>query len=147
LHLADWRWERLTQRKWVRRNLVRKDGKRNHLWKVQRAAWSRSVGWKKELGEELGELEKELGVRPDLDLVETLFRPPISHEAMAKVEGEYNIFRNKVDGVVVRYVVEGHSIQLTVEGELPQASIDAITSDFVKKMSTLENSQCDLSEL
>lgn len=72
-------------------------------------------------------------------MIEDLFRPPIPHDSIPQAEDEYNVFRIKIGGVVIRYVVEMHSIQLTVEGELDEASVGAVTSDLVKKMSALEN--------
>ena len=139
LHIADWRWERLTERRWLRWDVLRSDGQQNHLWEIQQAVWSRSVGWNKELQEQLEQLEAELGKRPDLDLVGNLFRPPIPHDSLPQAEDEYNVFRIKICGVVIRYVIEMHSIQLTVEGELDEGSVDAVTSDLVRKISALEN--------
>lgn len=135
LNLASWTWERLTKRRWLRWEILRADGRRNHLWDLQQAAWSRSVGWEKELREQLGQLEKELRTHPDLDLVESLFRPPIPHDFIPQAEDEYNVFRIRINGVVVRYVGEMHSIQMTVEGDLDPLSVDAVTSDLVGKMS------------
>jgi mRNA-degrading endonuclease RelE of RelBE toxin-antitoxin system len=148
LRLADWSWERLTQRRWWRWNVLRDDGKRNHLWEIQQAAWSRSVGWSKELREQMEQLETELGTRPNLDLVEDLFRPPIPHDQISQAEVEHNIFRIRVGGgVIIRYVVEMSSIQLTVEGDLDQPSVDVITSDLVRKLSTLENAHFVLKQI
>jgi hypothetical protein len=139
LHIADWRWERLTERRWLRWDLLRSDGQRNHLWEIQQAVWSRSVGRGEELDVQMEHLEVDLGKRPDLDLVEDLFRPPILHESIPQAGEEYNVFRIRVGGVVVRYMVDMHSIQLTIEGDLDKQSVNAISTDLVKKMSALEN--------
>jgi hypothetical protein len=139
LHLADWRWERLTDRKWPQLEIRRKDGKRNHLWKIRVALWDRELGWIEELKEKMGELAKDLGVQPDLDCVAKLYLPPVHHEPLPKVEDEYGVFRIKVDGVIVRYVEESWSIQMTVEGSLPQETIDLLTTDLVEKLIALEN--------
>ena len=147
LHLSDWRWERLTERRWLRWDVLRGDGQRYHLWEIQQAVWSRSVGWRKELREQMEQLEVELEARPDLDLVESLFRPPVPHEAMSQVGDEYNVSRIKIGEVVIRYVVEIHSIQLTMEGDLDQRSVDAVTSDLVSKLSVLENTNFVLKRL
>jgi len=40
-----------------------------------------------------------------------------------------------------------HSIQLTVEGDLDQPSVDAITSDLVEKMSALEDADFVLKQI
>lgn len=147
LHLADWRWERLTERHWLRWDVIRSDGQRNHLWEIQQAAWSRSVGWDKELREQMDQLEEDLGTRPELDQVANLFHPTIPHEEMAKVEDEYNVFRNKIDGVLIRYVVNMDSIQMSIEGDLSQTQVDVVTSDLVRKMSALENTNFVLKQL
>lgn len=147
LHLTNWSWERLTERRWLRWNVLRDDGQRNHLWEIQQAVWSRSVGWDKELREQLEQLEGELGMRTNLDLVETLFRPPIPHDSIAQAEDENNVFRTRIRGIVIRYVIEMHSIQVTVEGELDQPSVDAVTSDLVAKMSALENANFVLKQI
>ena len=78
---------------------------------------------------------------------EYLFRPPIPHEATPKMEDEHNVFRNKINGVVIRYVVESSSIQVTVEGNLAQPAVDAVTSDLVRKLSRLENTNFVLNQL
>ena len=147
LHLTDWRWERLTERRWLRWEVLRADGKRNHIWEIQQAAWSRSVGWHKELAKQLEQLEADLGIRPTLDLLETLFRPPIAHDLIAPVEDEYSVFRIRIAGVVVRYVFDMYSIQITVEGDLDQPSVAAVTSDFIEKLSALENANIALKQI
>ena len=149
LHLADWRWERLTDRKWQRWELARRDGKYNRLWQVRSVLFYRGVGWDKEFREQMDQLTQEHGIRPDLDidLVATLYRPDIPHEEMPKVEDELGVFRIKVDGIIVRYVEDTFSIQMTVEGELAQQSIDALTSDLLAKITTLENTPWELRKL
>lgn len=147
LYLADWHWERLTERRWKRWEIIRKDRKPNHLWHIRQAIWSQSVGWEKELREQMEQLTEDLGVRPDLDLMARLFNPSISHEEMPKVEDEYNIYRIKVNSVVVRYVEDMHSIQMTVEGDLPQATIGTLVSELTNRLSILENTTFDLREV
>jgi hypothetical protein len=147
LHLGDWRWERISERRWQRWDIVRKDRKPNHLWEIKQALWSRSVGWKEELHEQMEQLTQALGVRPNLDLVDRLFRPPILHEQIPEVNEECNVVRINVVGVVVRYVEDMHSIQMTVEGELPQTTIETLTSDLYGKMAALENALFDMKQL
>jgi len=107
----------------------------------------RSVGWEKELQGQLEELKEELGIRPDLDLAARMFCPSIPHEEMPDVEGEFNVYRIKVDGIVVRYMQALHSIRATVEGDLPQTTVEALTSDLVDKISALENAGFDLRKI
>ncbi len=152
LHLADGRWERLTERRWPRWEIRRKDGERNHLFDYQQAVWARQFP---ELGKadselakikkqfEIPSLEDELGKSPDLDLFARLYKPAVTHDEVAKSEDEYNVHRIKVDGVVVRYVEGMESVQMTVEGELPEKTLEALTRDLLEKLSRLENTPCE----
>ena len=144
LSLADWRWEKLTNRQWQQWEVRRSDRKGNHLWQIQQALWYREVHWEKEFREQMDQLSQEFGVSPDLDLAEKLYCPAISHEEISRKDDEYNIYRIKVDGVVVRFVQEMASIQITIEGDLPQKTIDAITSELLGKLTALENTPCEL---
>jgi hypothetical protein len=147
LHVADWRWERLTERLWQRWEIVGRGSRRNHLWEIQQALWYRNVGWKEDLAKQLEQLGNELGTQPDLDLAEQLFCPPLPHEQLPSADSEFNIVRIKVDGILVRYVADTHSIQMTVEGALPLASVQVLASDLREKMSKLENAPFELKQL
>ncbi len=147
LHLADWRWEPVTERRWQRWEVRRTDRKPNHMWDIQQALWSRNVGWRKQLREQMEQLTVECGVRADLDLAARLYRPRIPHEEMPKIEDKYNVFRIKVDGITVRFVEHPYSVQMTVEGDLPHSSVEALASDLLEKISALENTPCELKRL
>ena len=156
LHLGDWRWERLTERRWPRWEVRRKDGERNHLFDYQQAVWvkqfpelSKPDGGLARLKKEfkIPSLQEELGRTPDLDLFARLYKPPVTHEELASSEDEHNVHRIKVEGVVVRYVEDMDSIQMTVEGKLPQKTMDALTRDLLDKLSALENAPCELIRL
>jgi hypothetical protein len=147
LHVAGWRWERLTERLWQRWEIVGTGKRRNHLWEIQQAVWSRNVGWKEELEKQLEELAQELGKQPDLALADQLFCPPVPHEELPSADEEYNVVRIKADGIVVRYVADMHSIQMTVEGTLPPATVQALASDLRDKMAKLENAPFELKRL
>lgn len=155
LHLTDWRWERLTERQWPRWEIRRQDGKRHHLFDYQQSVWEKQfpefsqadtelVKIKKHF--EIPSLEDELGKPPDLDLFAQLYRPSVTHEIVAQ-EDEYGVHRIKVSGVIVRYVEEMESIQITVEGDLPEKTLQALTRDLLEKFSQLENSPCELIRL
>ena len=98
-------------------------------------------------GLDIPSLEEELGMRPVFDVLARLYRPDAAHEEAPKVEGENGVYRIRVGGVVVRYVESMHCIQMTVEGDLPQPTIDALTSDLRSKFSALENTPCELRQL
>ncbi|PCC71559.1 hypothetical protein SAMN02745121_01104 [Nannocystis exedens] len=147
LDLDTWQWQRLTDRRWPRREFRRSDDERNHLWDLQQACWYRRVGWADQLAQELEKLTQELGAPPDLDLAERLFRPSVAHEALADEDDSYDTTRITVDGVVVRFVRDGFSLQMTVEGDLPESTVDAIAEELREKLSTLEQTSYTLNKL
>ncbi|MDC0718097.1 hypothetical protein [Nannocystis bainbridge] len=138
LDLDTWQWQRLTDRRWPRFELHREDRQRNHLWDLRQACWYREVGWGDQLAEQLEKLDTALGAPPDLDLAGQLFRPSIAHEVLKDDDDAYNTVRVRVDGVVVRFVDNGHSLQMTVEGELPEATVRAIADELRAKLELLE---------
>jgi hypothetical protein len=142
LNLRDWRWERLTERKWTRWELKRRDHGPNHLWNVRQALFDRNMNWEDTYKESIKRLTIEIGKEPDLDLINVLYSPDVPHSQMP--QQEYNVFRISVDGVIVRYVEDLYSVQVTVEGNLPEDVIEKIKSDVLEKFSLLENSTCDL---
>jgi hypothetical protein len=156
LHLAAARWERLSERRWQRWELRRKDRKLNHLFRIRQALWMENLGVSREFEEQFGKLteglaipslEEELGIRPDLAVFARLYRPDVAHEQLSKAEGEHEVYRIRVGGVIVRYVEDMHCIQMTVEGDLPQATINALAADLRAKMAALENAPCELKQL
>lgn len=147
LRLQDWSWECLIERRWQRWAVRRRDRKPNRLWGVRQALFKRQVRWEKEFSREVEELTKALGAEPDLDLALELYQPDLPHEEIPKVESEYNVFRIRINGVVVRYVEDSHSVQVTIEGDLPQASAQTLVSDLVTKLSTLENAPYEANQL
>jgi hypothetical protein len=153
LHLDDWRWERLTERRWPRWEVRRKDKEANHLFDYQQAAWAKQFPEFNQPDGPLGRLrkefdlptlEEELGQPPDLDLFGRRYQPPVPHEKLGAADAEYNVHRIQIAGVTVRYVEERLCVQLTVEGQLPQPILDALTRDLLEKMAALENVPCEL---
>lgn len=151
LHLGDWRWEKVTSRNWKRWELGREDEDINSLWEYEQAAWSKMYPEMDEPDGNLAQimeememptLEEKLGGPPDLDLFARLFQPPIEFEALPDLEGEYGVKRIRIDGVIVRYVQDSFSIQMTVEGELRQTTLDLLIGDLLEKFSQLEKAKC-----
>jgi hypothetical protein len=150
LHIDDWRWERLTHRRWPRWELRRADGGSNHLFDIQQVLWATQVP---SLGSSLDQMKAELGVpplaeqlgmEPDLDLFGRLYRPEVPHEVLPQRDTEFGVHRIRVDGIIVRYLEDSDCVQLTIEGELPEATISVLTSDLLDKFSRLENAPCEL---
>ena len=96
---------------------------------------------------EIPSLEEDLGGPPDFELFPNLYHPPMVHQQLDRVAEEYNVRRIKVAGVIVRYVEDMDSIQMTVEGGLPQPTQDALTADLLGKLSKLERAPCELIKL
>jgi hypothetical protein len=147
LHLGDFRWERLTQRQWQQWQLTRQDEKRLHLFEFQIAIWDQGIGRDETLEKMMTELEQQLGTRPDLTLAPLLYRPDLAHEALPDDESDFRIHRIKIDDIIVRYIGDNYAIQMTVEGELPAEVIDALRADLSRKLSALENSECEWTRL
>jgi hypothetical protein len=143
LHLAERRWERLTDRRWPRFRVRRKDQKGLHLWGIGHTKWSLEVGWKN-AAQNLKKLEEDLGKLPDFDLFGQLYRPNTPHQPIEDREDEYGVKRIQVDGVVVRSVEETRHIQVTIEGPLPEATITALAEDLRTKLASLENADCEV---
>lgn len=156
LHLNDGRWERVTDRRWPRWEVRRKDGQMNHLQEYQLAVWAtKSPGLKQALDEaaELSQvfqtptLEEELGMPPNLELFANLYRPPLPHKVVHSSEDEHGVHRIDINGVLARYVEQRYSVQLTVEGRLPETQLNLLSSDLLDKLSKLENAPCELIKL
>ena len=147
LHLGDWRWERLTDRQWQRWEFVRSDRKHNHFWRIRLALFYHEVNLQKELQEQMEELALECGTKPNLELIAELYRPAIPYEQIPNNESEHGVIRIKVNGITVRYVEEMQSIQMTVEGDLPQHTIDALKSDLLNKLTNLEGTSYEVKQL
>ncbi len=156
LHLSDWRWERLTERGWKRWAVHRQDQKPNHLWEFETATWAKKFGEFDHLLKDLGPakdllstppLAEKLGTQPDLDTFGRLYQPAVPHHELPPREDEYGIHRIEIDGVIVRYVTDMHSIQITVEGTLPDETTRALVTDLREKLATVENTPCELTEI
>lgn len=143
-NLQDGRWERLTERNWARWEIKRRDKKFNHLWEIRQALWSLEVKWNDNYQNDLEKLEKELGYRPDVTLVRDIYSFEFPYEKLPQEEDEYNIFRIKIEGVTVKFVEDRYSVFATVEGKLPNEIVEKLKDSPLSKISTLENTSCDL---
>ena len=137
LHLNGWRWERLTQRRWPRFEAYRNDRRPNHLFELRTVLWERQMKWAS-WEARARDLESKLGGPPRLDLVASLYQPSVPHEAVPEQEDEYAIHRIRVDGVVVRYVEDGWTVQVTVEGELATDVVERLRHDLSRTLEALE---------
>jgi len=138
LNLDDWRWERLTQRRWPRFEVYRRDNRQNHLWTMRQALSSTSARLHDYVKKCEQQLQSELGAPARLDVVPNLNRPEVPHEELPQNEKEYKVHRIRIDGVTVRYVEDSYGIQVTAEGELPTDVVEQLRADLVQKLETLE---------
>lgn len=139
LDLDEWRWERTLHRPWRRWELRRKDPGSNRLWEMRQAAWYQSVGWKDGFEKILRELVAVFGSPPDLALLEHLYRPDgVTHVPLPKGPDEHNVHRIQISDTVVRYVEDSHTVQMTVEGQLPESVLEQLLTDLERKLATLE---------
>lgn len=139
LSLATSEWTRLTKRPWQRRVLFRKPWKPNQLYEIGQLAYAYESGrWSRFALEMKSNFEND-GHLPDLDLYKKRYVPPISHTPLDRDQDEFRVHRIAVDGVSVVYREDHEGIYITVEGELPLETTNAIFSDALTKLSVLEN--------
>jgi hypothetical protein len=128
----------------------------NHLFDYRMAAWAKPVerpcaneGDRSQVTEvpRAASLPEKLGKVPDFELYSRRYKPPVPHEELPDQDEECGVSRVKVEGVVVRYVEQMRSVQMTVEGELPQETLDTLSRDLLDKLSALENSPRELVQL
>jgi hypothetical protein len=81
------------------------------------------------------------GSPTDLDRFLHLFVPSIAHQPCPEREDEFNVTRILVDDIVVRFVNDGHVLQMTAEGALPDATVDSIASELRERLTVLEHTQ------
>jgi hypothetical protein len=106
---------------------------------MRTALFDRKMGWQD--GNALERLlQGQLGSPLQLDLLALLYTPSIAHEAVPQNEDEFRIYRIRIAGVVVRYVEESYTVQVTIEGELPTAIVGSLQEDLTRKLALLEQS-------
>lgn len=76
--------------------------------------------------------------------MKNLYTPNIPHRSIPKDKEEYNVYRISIEGVIVRYVEDSRTVQVTVEGELPEETIEILKADVLRKFSLLENTECNI---
>ena len=138
-------WERLTRHLWPRWRVQRIDQECNHLWEIRTVpltlASCGSEAWATQF---LQDLQESLGTTPDFALIEQLYTPPLPHELLPDVEDENDVYRLLIEGILVRYVETRGAIKVTVEGELPEATLKILQDDLCEKLSLLENTECEV---
>lgn len=138
LDLASLAWTRLTDRAWPLWELVRADGKRNHLMTMRWMSWHAAMRSDFDRTQ-LATHEAEIGWIPDFDLYARRYAPPVEHRPVEEDEdAPVGTSRITLDGVTVRYVEGFSEVRITVEGALPPEIIRELVEDARGKLETLE---------
>ena len=103
--------------------------------------------WKEQLAQEMQRLEANLGRAPDLDSIRILYRPDDSVTELPRDENRHNVFRVLVDGIVVRFTEESHSIRVMVEGRLSTERLREIQESVRNKLSALDGAAWEIEEV
>jgi hypothetical protein len=143
LHLAEPRWERLTNRRWMQFTIRRKDRELLHLWAFRSDRWRFECNLPEaidlpELTFQLPTLEEQLGGPPRFELLPELYRPSIEHEALSEDPEEFGVFRVRIEGVVVRFVEESDVIRVVIEGPLSQPIVQRLREHVTSTLERLE---------
>ena len=65
-----------------------------------------------------------------------MYTPDVPH---SKRPDGHRVYRLCVEGVTVRYVEGWHDVRLTVEGVLPDRTVEMIRLDLLTKLTAIEN--------
>ena len=145
LSLGDFRWTRLTKRKWIRFQVGRTDRAGLHLWKYDMrklAIEHPGAGFDRE-----DDLAAEIGVEPNMEVYAALYTPPIPHSPIEQEPENEDDWRTKkmvIEGVRVRFVDDRDHLTVTIEGDLPKAIVDTLAEDLRSKLALVENTDCQI---
>lgn len=78
------------------------------------------------------------------ELLASLFVPPVPFTPAAGNDDEFKVTRVVVDGVAIRYKDDDWGIVMTVEGELPAAAVDTLSSDLLTKLERIQGQPCEV---
>jgi hypothetical protein len=141
LDLNTWNWQCVKRRNWQRWEISRADKSSNRIWKIRQTFWESSVGWKNDYHKSIEQLADDLGASPEVKSIEALYSPEVFHDPVPAIAEEYGVYRITVEGVTVRYVEDSFTIQVTIEGDLPELTIRHLVEDVRKKLAKLENTE------
>ncbi len=139
LDLNTYQWTRLTNKKWKRWRLLRKDEKSNFLWNIRQALFSLNASWESE-EEKIKSIREELGYSIDVTKVEELYRfNEISTYKELPKSDKFDTFKISIDDVIIRFQESHFYVMATVEGDLEDEMVSLIQEKLLKKLSKLEN--------
>ncbi len=138
-------WTQLTDRKWPRFQLHRSDGKRLHLYDYSNIEFERQ--YPQLGGRTTEELEREIGIAPNIVAYRKLLTPSIAHkiqESKVDSESEWRTTRITVDDVQVRFVDDSNYLTVIAEGELSPDRLKSIVDELAEKLGRVENCSCTI---
>ena len=169
LSFSDWKWTQLTDRKWTRIEVQRKDKKRHRLFDYGMLKFDIQYCGQDNVAE--SDLAKELGIVPDMELYAKFYVPSASHRPapveqqaddldtdddddielplpdrlMSEPEGdEWRTHSILIDETRIRMREDSYCVMITVEGELPDKLVRSIAQEMCDRLAKLENAECEL---
>ena len=148
-------WTKLTDRQWGRWILERKDGSPNSLWEIRTAAWhtdheDMAEQFEKTMTELSPELASELTPRAtdqQVQQIETLYQSPFNDDLAVEDEERYGRHRLDIEGTTVRIDEDMYDITITVEGQLPAETLEAILSTFQERLARIEDTRYTVTKI
>jgi hypothetical protein len=138
LDLTTWVWTRHTDRCWPQWVFTRLDGRPNHLWEIRHTLWARDANWKDKFQDDMQRLSGKLGHKPDLDAVASIYQVGGLTSTSELKRGEDKLLKVFIDGIAIRMKEEPWSVQVMVEGELPDEKLDAFKKGVLANLARLE---------
>lgn len=153
-NLSVWRlclqsgvWDRLSDKAWTRWMFARHNDNANDLQAIERLESAERTGRRGVLVERHAEEFSERDFLPDFHLYRHRYKPPVTHEELPRGGYNHRTHRIEIDGVVVRYKEGSHEIMVTIEGELPDATVSALKYYGLEIFSALEEAPYKIWEL
>ncbi len=137
-----WVWTRLTDRQWPTIRLERADQAPNRLFDLGQFAFYSGLTEDNRFKQDgLASCRETLGDTPDLALFESRYRPSIEHEVVTNADedsDEFDVHRVSIEGVVVRFNEARTDVTMTIEGTLPETTVQALADELERKLAALE---------
>jgi hypothetical protein len=146
LSVTDLRWTRETQRQWIRFYVSRCDEEALHLWAYSMVS-SRIEYPQLDSAPLPFDLAADLGGEPNMDAYLSLYQPAIPHQAVegdVECDNDWRTTRIMLDGVCVRFVDDLYRLCVTVEGKLPQETLEALSAELTRKLGLVERAPCEV---
>ena len=140
-------WTHVARRPWRRWEIAREEVSFNALWEIRQMLWNERAGWTEDYEATKAHLATVLGPDAEPETIGELYSPSIAHQSIEKDDEEFDTHRISIDGITVRYIERHAGVVMTVEGMLPEATIDALLEDLCGKLSRIEGKPCKVREI